>query len=257
VCRDADGRWRSESATSHFSEDTGHVANLVGRVRARGSAPRSLRADAHHSGSRKETAWRERAALGDGRCGLHPNVHTAPHLSSSAVALMLSSAQLREDQRPSWPLQRKAKTSEFRPGAFERCRPAGGVRPARARSGSDHAKARVLSRANYIMADRGLSRCFSLNRPSRSRLDATTEQIYARAATTTASPSPRAPSTSGHSNCRKVACQPTAASPGAAELRTRSATSLRSRCVFQGRTEQELSKRTTGVANTRAIQLQR
>ena len=134
VCRDADGSWRSESATSHFSEDTGHVANLVGRVRARGSAPRSLRADAHHSGSRKETARRERAALGDGGCGLHPNVRAAPHLSSSAVALMLSSAQLREDQRPSWPLQRKAKTSEFRPGAFERCRPAGGVRSARARS---------------------------------------------------------------------------------------------------------------------------
>jgi hypothetical protein len=66
-----------------------------------------------------------------------------------------------------------------------------------------------------------------------------------------------APSTSGHSNCRKVRSVPADRRLPWRSRPTRSATSLRSRCVSRGRTEQELSKSTTGVANIRAVQLKR
>ena len=99
----------------------------------------------------------------------------------------------------------------------------GGVRSARARSGSDHAKARVLSRANYRMVGRGLSRCFSLVKHTGPvvRGLTTTEQMHARAPTTTASSSPRRAQVVAATAGRYVACQPTAASPGAADLHGR------------------------------------
>ena len=73
--------------------------------------------------------------------GLHAQTCEAPHLSSSAVALTLSSGQLREDHRPSLVLQKKGSTMESQTR---------GVRTARAHSRAQTTQRRASCRAPTI-----------------------------------------------------------------------------------------------------------